>query len=126
MYPALADDVSNQVFAADLVAQLPMLIKGKLTAFDEAARMAVPMTESFEGRMGLSAQQPLCIAQLGAWASAAKIDKADFKKPGGRPADSLCACGCAPSGRCCASAVSSAPGPSGIASAPAPQVLSVL
>ena len=59
VYPALSEDVSNQVFAADLVAHLPTLLKAKLTAFDEAARMALPATESFEGRLSLSVQQPL-------------------------------------------------------------------
>jgi hypothetical protein len=80
IYPVLSDIVCNQIFAADLMAHLPATLKPKITAFDDAGRTTVPATESFELRMGQIAHQPLCIALLGSWASAAKTEKAEFKK----------------------------------------------
>ncbi len=80
MLPMLPDAVCVQVFAADLVAHLPVSIKSKVAVFDDAARMAVPALDSFEARMGTSAHQPACIAQLGAWAATIKAEKAEFKK----------------------------------------------
>ncbi len=70
----------NQVFAVDLLAHLPVTIKAKIAAFDDAARMTVPASETFEVRMGAPAHQPACIAQLGSWASTAKAEKVEFKK----------------------------------------------
>ena len=80
IYPSLADDVCHQIFAVDLIAHLPASLKPKITAFDDAARTSVPAIGSFEVRMGLPVDQPLCIALLGSWASATKLEKAEFKK----------------------------------------------
>ncbi len=80
IYPSLADNVRHQIFAVDLIAHLPVSLKPKITAFDDAARTSVPATDSFELRLGLPDNQPLCIALLGSWASAAKSEKAEFKK----------------------------------------------
>ncbi len=80
IYPTLPADVCNQVFAVDLLAHLPMSLKPKLVAFDDAARMSVPATESFEVRMAAVANQPLCTALLGSWAEALKSEKVAMKK----------------------------------------------
>jgi hypothetical protein len=80
MFPTLPDAACMQVFAVDLLAHLPAMLKAKIVAFDDAARMTVPAADSFEGRMGMLVHQPACIAQLGSWASAAKSEKAEFKK----------------------------------------------
>lgn len=78
-HPTLPENLAKADAAADLLAHLPNSIKAKVAVFDDGARMAVPVGETFLARMGSDLSEA-CVAQLGTWALAVKADKAELNK----------------------------------------------
>jgi hypothetical protein len=80
-HAAIASDIARlKAFSADLLAHLPPQVKAKVGQFDEGAAMALPAGAPFRERFADPQTRPLCVAQLGSWAAAVKVEKADFKK----------------------------------------------
>ncbi len=80
VHSALPANMRLAPFAADLLSHLPSSVKAKITLFDEAANMTLPPGTTFQERLADPKSHAACLAQLGAWATAAKAEKQEFKK----------------------------------------------
>jgi hypothetical protein len=79
-FASLTPAQAMPVFASDIMAHLHKDFKSKIADFDNAARMSLPATDSFQERLASAAGLVSCTAQLAAWAIAVKADKAKFAK----------------------------------------------